>query len=115
MIAIKKYLPYILLAAGVLIGIFLSGGGGKDAERMAGKKIKQHETEIARLKQERKQLDKDRATIRAKAYKDSVAFSIELQARNKRILKLNRRIHEINLSRASGPELDSIITVLFPN
>lgn len=114
MLFIKKYWSIIAIVVAFLIGMFLSGGGGKDAERIAEKKIKQHETEIAQLNKKLKQSDKDRATIEAKAYQDSVKLSSDLAASNARILKYQKHVNAINLSRANTGTLDSLVSSLYP-
>jgi septal ring factor EnvC (AmiA/AmiB activator) len=115
MMFIKKYWTLIAIVAALLLGMFIAPRSDKDLKRQFEKKIKTHEAEITRLKQDRRRLDKDRATILAKAYQDSVKLSNDLAASNARISQLKRRIHEIDLSRANSGTLDSLVISLYPD
>jgi hypothetical protein len=68
--------------------------------------IRRNSERIARL-------SLDSLTIRQKMYSDSLKYSGLLKANNEAYLKLKKKYNEINLSKASVHDLDSLVAALY--
>ncbi len=53
--------------------------------------------------------------LRKKQYNDSVKYSVLLIAKDKQIKTLQKRINEINTSRFTSRQLDSLVSILYPD
>lgn len=113
MLFIKKYWSIIAIALAFLIGMFLSGGSGKDME-------KKYERERELLKKENQVLSrqiKERAgvirDIREKMTLDSLENLMRLSASNAEIKKLKYAIRQVNFKNHSADGLDRLRDSLF--
>lgn len=113
MLFIKKYWSVIAIVVAFMIGMFLSGGGGKDLE-------KKFERERELLKKENQALNrqiKERAEvireIREKMTLDSLENSKRLSASNAEIQRLKSKIRATSFKNHTTDQLDSIARVLY--
>lgn len=111
---ILKYLPYLLIIAAFISGRFSAPDNSKeivkkyeDERDVIFKAIQSKDVVIIGLKAQGDKVDKERK-------RDSLNFSVQLQANKRAYLSLKKKYNEINLNRASVHELDSIVTGLYP-
>lgn len=114
----RKYFPYLLCIAFFLLGQFL-GTQDKSGEELLKRKFEQEQQwdrdSISALLNKITALSAESATIRERMVQDSLKYSDALERNQRAYLALKRKYDEINLSRATVHDLDSIVSVLFPN
>jgi seryl-tRNA synthetase len=110
----NKYLPYIIGAAMFLLGWLIAPGDKVDVSQYERER-ETYQKRIEELKALRAAQDSVSAAIRKKMKQDSAAYADALKRKDLRIADLTKRINEIDLSRATSAELDSIIARLYPD
>jgi Skp family chaperone for outer membrane proteins len=114
---LSKFLPYILAGALFFVGRFTSPDKSKELEKVLEKERKEHQDQISVKEGKINDLVKAVATIRTLRHQDSLKTSVELQAKDRVILKQQKENEKINLSRSSAAELDSLragVLALYP-
>jgi len=112
---IKPFLSYILAAALFFAGRWTSSDNSSELERKYALERKYHLNEIEKLKAAIDDRDKVGQQIVKKMYEDSVKAAIDLRANKEAYGKLKKKYNEINLNRASSVQLDSVLSVLYPD
>src|SRR5690606_41683715 len=114
MTKIKQYLPYILAVIMFALGWLISPGDkvdhkGYEEERQG------YESQIRDLNRRIASQDSLSRAILERMTQDSIQYADALKRKDLRIAGLTKRINEIDLSRATSAELDSIIARLYPD
>lgn len=112
----KKYIPYILILAAFLAGMFL--GSSNDSKLLQDKWEKERKVILESLleKQVREAtLIKAGEATEQKRVNDSLYYARQLESNKQAYLALKKKYNEINLNRATVPELDSIVARLYPD
>ena len=112
---IKKFWPFILCALLFWAGRLTAPDNSKALEAKYEAERKQDRKAISDLmaKDALKSAEFDR--VRDQLRKDSLNFSVQLQANKRAYSALKKRYNEINLNRADSHLLDSIIMKLYGN
>lgn len=115
-IGVIKYLPVvILIAVALFVGRWTAPDHSKELEKKFEAERKVYQDRISDLKVALINKDKAGQAIREKMYSDSVKTVSALRANKEAYNRLKNKYNEINLSRANSHDLDSIISVLFPD
>jgi hypothetical protein len=108
-----QWITGLIFAA--IIAVAVAGlYSGKDDTSVYDEKEREVHLEMIRRNSERiERLSLDSLTIRQKMYSDSLKYSGLLKANNEAYLKLKKKYNEINLSKASVHDLDSVVAALY--
>lgn len=109
---LKTYLPYVLAVGLFFAGRFTSPQPDGELIKKYELDRKFNESQIKVLRMQMDDLAKAGLHEREKRYKDSLKTIVALKAKDEAYLKLKREYENINLSRASVPQLDSAWTVI---
>lgn len=111
----KKYIPYILILVAFFAGQL--SGSNKHAEKELKAKFEQErQRDRAKINELLAKLaikEGQERTIREKMKEDSIASAAALARNKQEYNRLKKRYNEINLSRATSNQLDSLVEVLF--
>lgn len=114
---IKLYLSLALILTAFAAGLL--SGNSRDAEKELEAKYKEERKLILDQLQKKQveiwHLNEAQKAIERRRVSDSIRFAGALERNQRAYNALKKKYNEINLSRASHAQLDSIIFVLFPN
>jgi hypothetical protein len=111
----QRYFWVALLVIAFVLGLLISKGPDKELIHKFETEREVHRQEIERRDARIKALDQAGRTIKEKAVLDSIRFSNDLKAKDKRIRTLTKQLENINLSMATNSQLDSIVARLYPD